>query len=153
MSQTKFQFPPLYEVAYVVKSVDKTVEYYQSMGMGPLGTKVLEMDSVYKGKKGKCKIKIGYLQGTVNLVLMEVLEGETPFGEFLKKRGEGLQHLGFVVKDMNEALAALAKAGVKPSLTTTMPGRAELAYMDTTKIGGAMFELCQPLITIPQPKA
>jgi len=48
--------------------------------------------------------------------LIQVLEGDTPYSDFLKEKGEGVQHLGFHTNDLKGLLAAFAKEGLEPCL-------------------------------------
>jgi hypothetical protein len=72
-------------------------------------------------------------------------EGETvshPFTDFLRERGEGAQHLGFEVNDLDGMLTKLAKEGIDPLFRVTLPDVA-LAFLNTDKIGGVQFELIE----------
>jgi len=129
----------------VVKDVDKTIEFYASCGMGPFRVVNLEIkDYTYKGKKGNCRLKVAMLDGPpVSIELIQVLEGETPHSDFLREKGEGVQHFGIHVDDLRGILAELAKEGIKPVFRGSIPNINEFAYMDTDKNGGVMFELSQ----------
>ncbi len=90
-------------------------------------------------------MKIGFYRADpIEIELIQVLEGETPHTEFLRERGEGLQHLRFSVDNLDEMLAKLAKQGIEPVFQHSYPEVGiSFAYLDTDKIGGVMFELIE----------
>ena len=62
--------------------------------------------------------------------------------EFLEEKGEGIQHIGFFVDDLDQETAKMAEKG----FTITQSGETptvKWAYFDTDKVGGASIELMQ----------
>lgn len=159
MSKTEsgFQLPPIHHMGLVVHDIDKAVEHYTRIGLGPFQVFEMEFpDFVYHGKLAPHRQKFGFSSTTPGIELMQVLEGETPNADFLKKRGEGIAHLAYFV-DVNEfegILAHLKKEGFEPiyyRLTSDMP----IAYFGTDVIGGVMIELIgaqAPDVKIPSEK-
>jgi 4-hydroxyphenylpyruvate dioxygenase-like putative hemolysin len=148
-------------VGIVVRDMDKAVEYYGSVfGLGPFTTEVYDLKSfAYRGKTASARVKaaIAY-SGPVFIELVQVLEGETVHTEFLRERGEGLQHVAFLVRNLDEKLKELAKSGVEPVMRLRIPidnpadqagtakkTRLELTevYLDSDKIGGTMIQLME----------
>jgi hypothetical protein len=74
---------------------------------------------------------------------MEPTGGETPYKEFLEKKGEGIFHIGCVVKDLNRSLEELAKIGVKVILKGEGDKGSGFAYLDTEEHCGINMELIQ----------
>jgi len=148
-------------VGIVVRDMDKAMEYYGSVfGLGPFTTEVYDLKSfAYRGKTASARVKaaIAY-SGPVFIELVQVLEGETVHTEFLRERGEGLQHVAFLVRNLDEKLKELAKSGVEPVMRLRIPidnpadqagtakkTRLELTevYLDSDKIGGTMIQLME----------
>jgi methylmalonyl-CoA/ethylmalonyl-CoA epimerase len=50
--------------------------------------------------------------GTSYIQLLAALGPDTPVGKFLDRRGEGVHHVGYRVRDVTETLDALRAAGV-----------------------------------------
>jgi hypothetical protein len=94
--------------------------------------------------------------------LVQVLEGETVHTEFLREKGEGLQHVAFLVRNLDEKLGELAKSGIEPVMRLRIPiepppapdpaaqgaskgKRMELTevYLNSNKVGGAMIQLME----------
>jgi len=139
----RVKLSPVEQIGIVVKDVDKTVEYYNStFGLGPFHIREVELKGfTYRDQLCDCRLKVAFTRsGPVEIELIQVLEGETPHTDFLRERGEGLQHLRFSVNDFPSAVPKLAKEGIKPVWHRGAP---VFAYLDTDKIGGVMFELLQ----------
>ena len=136
--------PPIEQIGIVVKDVDQAAGFFaSSFGWGPF--KIGEGDVKgfdYGGRTGDCRLKMAFARsGDVEIELIQVLEGETPHSDFLRRHGEGLQHLRFRVDDCDATVAALAKEGVEPLWSQKFPGIAAFAYMKTDKTSGLMVEL------------
>ena len=96
-----------------------------------------------RGQPSPCRLKVAFLRsGTIDIELIQVLEGETTHTEFLREKGEGVQHLGFRVDDIEGMLVELAKEGIEPVFHRMSP-QISFAYLNTDKIGGVMLELLE----------
>jgi methylmalonyl-CoA/ethylmalonyl-CoA epimerase len=159
---------PVHHIGIVVKDVDKAVQYYSSVfGLGPFQTQVYEMDErtkfTYRGRPARAKVKAALAQsGPITIELVEVLEGKTPHTEFLRKRGEGVQHVAFQVDSIDETLKELAKDGIEPILRYSMlieqpaPSKNDKGggtkpqvfevnevYLNSDRIGGTVIQLIE----------
>ena len=155
----------LSHIGIVVRDMDKAIDYYSSVfGLGPFTTKVYDLASfIYRGRTASARVKaaIAY-SGSVFIELVQVLEGETVHTEFLRQKGEGLQHIAFLTRNLDHTLTELAKSGVEPAMVlhipiepTTTPGgtepgaanrpRLELTevYLDSDHIGGTTIQLME----------
>lgn len=136
--------PPVEQIGIVVRDVDQAVEYFASaFGWGPFKIRESEMKGfTYDGRTGDCQLKMAFARsGNVEIELIEVLGGETPHSDFLRRHGEGMQHLRFRVDDCDGMMAALAQEGVDSLWSQRFPGSAAFAYMKTDKTSGLMVEL------------
>jgi len=141
---SRVKLPPLDQIGIVVKDVDQVMEYYTSVfGWGPFQVREVELKGfTYRNQPCDCRLKVAYLQsGPVQIELIQVLEGETPHTDFLRERGEGLQHLCFRVDDFAATAAELAREGIGP--VWHLPGVPVFAYVNSDDIGGVMFELVE----------
>jgi 4-hydroxyphenylpyruvate dioxygenase-like putative hemolysin len=162
---SKVTLGKLSHIGIVVRDIDKAMEYYGSVfGLGPFTTEIYDLKSfLYRGKSASAQVKaaIAY-SGPIFIELVQVLEGDTVHTEFLRERGEGLQHVAFLVRNLDEKLTELAKSGIEPAMrlripidttaptATAQPGttqktRLELTevYLDSDKIGGTMIQLME----------
>jgi methylmalonyl-CoA/ethylmalonyl-CoA epimerase len=59
-------------------------------------------------------VRIAFLRaGDVKIELLEPLGPESVIAKFIEKRGEGVHHIAFAVKDIRADMARLAAAGVQ----------------------------------------
>lgn len=146
--KTGVKLPAPDRVGIVVKDVDKAIDFYSSaFGWGPFQVLEAELEGFsYRGQRGSCRLKLAKLalarSVPIEIVLIQVLEGETPHTEFLRGKGEGMHHLTFRVDNLEDMLATLAKEGIEPVFSSNT-SRAAFAYLNSDKIGGVMFELLQ----------
>jgi catechol 2,3-dioxygenase-like lactoylglutathione lyase family enzyme len=72
-----------------------------------------EVKVVYRGKASDGQAKLAFFKlGQVVLELIEPVGGGTSWKQYLDEHGEGVQHLGFQVQDLNQAIAHAAQAGM-----------------------------------------
>lgn len=141
--ESKFQLPPMHHIGLVVKDVDKAVEHYTKIGLGPFQVFEREFpDFIYQGRPTYLRTKFGFNAGPPRIELLEEREGETPNADFLRKKGEGIVHLGFFVdvNDFEGMLANLKREGFNPVFQRTSAEQ-PVAYLNTDEIGGVMIEL------------
>jgi methylmalonyl-CoA epimerase len=140
------KLPPIEHIGIVVKDVEKAMESYGSvLGWGPF--EALEIDLkefTYRGHPCNARLKVALSQGgSVQIDLIEVLEGETPYSDFLREKGEGLHHLCCAaVDDLDSVLAELAAEGIEPVFHGALPDLGlRVAYVAGDKTEGVMIEL------------
>jgi len=150
-------------IGIVVKDLDAAMDYYGSVfGLGPFQTETYELKPfIYKGEPANARVRaaIAY-SGSVFIELVQVLEGETPHTEFLREKGEGIQHVAFLVRNLDQKLQELAKSGIEPVMRYRLlmdnpagsgeardeaGARVELneVYLNSDKIGGVMIQLME----------
>jgi methylmalonyl-CoA/ethylmalonyl-CoA epimerase len=140
------------QIAFVVKDLDKTVKYYHEVfGIGPWQFYTYEKPLVkkmsYHGKPGvhSNRIALSYF-GPSRIELIEVKEGDSVFNDHIKKHGYGVQHLGFLVENMEEALLQAKEAGfemLQDGSGFGLDGDGHYAYLDSEEDFGVMLELIE----------
>jgi methylmalonyl-CoA/ethylmalonyl-CoA epimerase len=144
--ESQFTLPPVHQLGYVVNDIEKACEYYESVfGTGPFSD-VIEVDmngAIFRGKPVNTTIKVAFVQsGDVQIELIQPVEGENPYTEFLEERGEGIHHLAYQVEDMDAMKTLFTEKVGEPVFHRDM-GIMEFAYFDTSEVGGLMIEfLC-----------
>ncbi len=143
---SNMKLPPIEHIGIVVRDVEKAMESYSSvLGWGPFEAFEIEMKNfTYRGRPGDARLKVALSQGgAVQLDLIEVLEGETPYSDFLREKGEGLQHLCCAaVDDLDRVLAELTAEGIEAVYHGDLPDLGlRVAYAAGDKTGGVMIEL------------
>jgi 4-hydroxyphenylpyruvate dioxygenase-like putative hemolysin len=138
---------PVEQVGIVVEDIEKAVEYYGStFGWGPFSISEVSLEGcLYRGKPTDVRLKMAMAQsGPIEIELIQVLEGESIHSEFLREKGEGLQHVRFTVDNLDDILAEWAKVGIEPVWQHSFPEIGiSWAYVNTDAIGGVMAELIE----------
>ena len=144
--ESQFTLPPVYQLGYVVRDIEKACRYYESVfGTGPFSNVIdVNMDgALLRGKPVETTIKVAFVQsGDVQIELIEPVVGKNLYTEFLETRGEGIHHLAYKVDDMEAVKAVYTEKVGEPVFSRDM-GIMEFAYFDTSEVGGLMIEfLC-----------
>lgn len=132
------------QVGIVVKSIDETIKYYQKVfGFGPFEIMNVDYpDATYFGETAGYRGKRAFFQlGYIEIELIELISGKTIHEAFLKEKGEGLHHIGFEVRNLEESKRNAEKAGLKVIQSFTRQDGSGFAYLDTDRTGGVIFEL------------
>ncbi len=137
-------FSEMIQVGVVVKDMEKTIARLNSLGFGPFKPKIFPPDAEqwFHGQPMDAKFKIYSTQiGPMEFELIQPLEGKSPHQEFLDRKGEGIQHIAFAVKDLEGQVNKLTQKGSKVELKANLQD-ANVAYMDLD-VGGLVVELIQ----------
>ncbi|HEX6940124.1 MAG TPA: methylmalonyl-CoA epimerase [Longimicrobiales bacterium] len=83
--------------------------------------------------------------GIGRLELLEPISPDSPVARHLEKRGPGLHHLAYRVRDLEATLARLAAAGVRLIDERPRPGAHGrlVAFLHPRSTGGVLIELVQ----------
>ena len=136
----------LCQVAIVVRDIDKTVAFYSEVfGIGPFEIcEVTFSNATYYGQKAGYRGKRAFAKmGPVTLELIELIDGKTIHEDFLNEKGEGLHHIGFAVDNLTKCEEEVRSAGLKVIQGMKREDGTGFAYVDSDRIGGAVFELIQ----------
>ena len=140
------------QVAIVVPNLEEAVEnYWQLFGIGPWHFytygKPLVKRMTYHGEPAEyaMRIALSYL-GPLRIELIEPLEGDTVYADFIEEHGYGVHHFGLLVEDMERALAQAASAGLAMTQDGSgfgLDGDGHYAYLDTEHKLGVTLELIE----------
>jgi methylmalonyl-CoA/ethylmalonyl-CoA epimerase len=84
--------------------------------------------------------------GENHVELLRPLDGETPVGRFLSKRGPGLHHVAYQVADVQATLDTLRDRGLRlidEAPRTGIRG-SRVAFLHPESSGGVLTEIVQP---------
>ena len=84
--------------------------------------------------------------GENHVELLRPLDGESPVGRFLSKRGPGLHHVAYQVADVQATLDALRDRGLRLIDETPRTGirGSRVAFLHPESSGGVLTEIVQP---------
>jgi len=140
------------QVAIIVEDLDRAVEnYWKLFGIGPWHIytygKPLVKEMTYGGEPAdyKMRVALSYL-GSTRIELIEMMEGQTVYADFVEAHGYGVHHFGVLVEDMEEALAEAEAAGLRMTMDGAgfgLDGDGHYAYLDTENEIGVTIELIE----------
>ena len=136
-------FRLLHHVCIVVRDLDKSQAYYESLGVGPWTDfpplevfrnelKVPDVEAFMGLRFRWCNLD------NVQLQLCEPGPGGSPQRAFLEARGEGVFHLGFTVNDLDAVERDAVKLGLSPWMRGRLPDRSGFTYFDTREQGAGV---------------
>jgi catechol 2,3-dioxygenase-like lactoylglutathione lyase family enzyme len=140
------------QVAIIVPDLDAAVEAYWSLfGIGPWHIytygRPLVKEMTYYGEPGdyQMRVALSYL-GPTRIELIEIMEGDTVYADFVEEHGYGVHHFGVLVEDMQEALRRAEAAGLSMIMDGAgfgEDGDGHYAYLDTEERIGVTVELIE----------
>jgi methylmalonyl-CoA/ethylmalonyl-CoA epimerase len=124
-------------IGIAVKDLGQALKFYRDI----LGVELAGTEEV-----AEQKVRVAFLPvGESKIELLESTDPEGPVAKFIAARGEGIQHIAFRVRDIEEKLRQLKELGVK--LIDEQPrygaGGARIAFIHPKAAGGVLVELCQ----------
>ena len=124
-------------IGIAVKNLEEAMKYYEDV----LGLKCYAVEEVEDQK-----VKTAFFQiGQTKIELLETTDPEGPIGKFIEKRGEGIHHLAFAVKNLPSALNELKEKEIK--LIDLSPRRGaeglDIAFIHPKSTYGVLTELCE----------
>ena len=83
--------------------------------------------------------------GQTKIELLESTDPESPIGKFLEKKGEGIHHIAFAVKDIENALAETEANGVQLIDKQSRKGAEgmSIGFLHPKSTFGVLTELCE----------
>ncbi|MEJ2596147.1 MAG: methylmalonyl-CoA epimerase [bacterium] len=124
-------------IGIAVKSLEESIPFYEEV----FGLKCYAIEEVKDQK-----VKTAFFQiGNTKIELLESTDPEGPIGKFIEKRGQGIHHMAFAVKGINEALEEVRQKGVR--LIDEKPRRGaeglDIAFLHPKSTFGVLTELCE----------
>jgi methylmalonyl-CoA/ethylmalonyl-CoA epimerase len=145
-NQPQIKLPEIEQVSVLAWDLQKSMEsLWNTFGIGPWAVYVFEPSALtemtYRGREGRFGMQTARAKwGITEIELIQPLEGENIYTDFLKEHGETVHHLGwFKVENMAETIEQMEKLGF-PCLMSGRTYRARFAYFDTTKVLGTILE-------------
>jgi methylmalonyl-CoA/ethylmalonyl-CoA epimerase len=122
-------------VGIVVKDWKKTMEYYMSLGIFDIPP---QDEVVMEGKKIKI-IGADIFLGPLWIEVFQPVSGDSLQQKFLDEHGEGLNHIGYEVPDLQKARAIMTAKGVPVAFHI----KDRATYYQTGESGNMLIELLQ----------
>lgn len=137
----------MYQVCVVVSDLDRTVAFYESLGIGPFreGPSAHTTVRRIRGADSPQTELAGRITqlGDLELELIQPIAGPSIQREFLDARGEGAIHVCAYTDDLRGDIDWMAARDVDVISYGELSDGGSFAYFDTQKIGGLVLELYQ----------
>jgi methylmalonyl-CoA/ethylmalonyl-CoA epimerase len=125
-------------VGVAVEDIDAALALYRD---------ALGMSLIHRERVAEQGVDAALLDvGDGHIELLQPLGPETPVGRFLARRGPGLHHVAYRVASVEDALGALAGAGLRlidEQPRTGIRG-SRVAFLHPASTGGVLTEIVQP---------
>ncbi|MDR2882861.1 MAG: methylmalonyl-CoA epimerase [Alistipes sp.] len=123
-----------------VKSLDEAIPYYENV----LGMTCYNIEEVTDQKVRTAFFKVG----DTKIELLEPTSPESTIAKFIENRGEGIHHIAYAVKEIENALAEVEEKGVRLIDKTPRAGAEgmTIAFLHPKSTQGVLTELCEPSV-------
>lgn len=150
----KLEFNSFMHIGVVVNSIEAALEKmkaiavfddYNIVDFPPKQLNREEVQLFYHGEKKWYTARFCFIpMGNTEIELIEPLEGESVWKDFLREKGEGIHHLKYEVESLNEAMDFFKSKGIACTQYGSAVGKnlgKTWAYFDTTKELGYVIEI------------
>lgn len=124
-------------IGIAVKNLKESIQYWEKV----FGLKCYAVEEV-KDQKVKTAF---FMVGQTKIELLESTDSEGPIGKFIEKKGEGIHHMAFAVKDLENALAETEANGIQ--LIDKQPRKGaeglHIGFLHPKSTFGVLTELCE----------
>ncbi len=124
-------------IGIAVKNLAQAIELWENL----LGIPCYNIEEV-----AEQKVKTAFFRvGDTKIELLESTDAEGPIGKFIDKRGEGVHHLAFAVKGLENELIRVNNEGLQ--LIDHKPRQGaeglSIAFLHPKSTNGVLVELCE----------
>lgn len=124
-------------IGIAVNSLDEAIPYYEKV----LGLKCYSIEEV-KDQKVKTAF---FMVGQTKIELLESTDPEGPIGKYMAKKGQGIHHLAFAVKNIQDSLNHVKENGVQ--LIDQQPRKGaenlDIGFLHPKSTFGVLTEFCE----------
>ena len=124
-------------IGIAVNSLDEAIPFYEEV----LGLKCYSIEEVADQKVRTAFFKVGQTK----IELLESTDPSGPVSKFIEKRGEGIHHIAFAVKELEDKLKKAESSGVRLIDTSPRKGAEglDIAFLHPKSTFGVLTELCE----------
>ncbi|MFC2152663.1 methylmalonyl-CoA epimerase [Bacteroidota bacterium] len=124
-------------IGIAVKNLEESIKYYEEV----LGLKCYNIEEVKDQKVKTAFFKVG----EVKIELLESTDSEGPIGKFIERKGEGIHHIAFAVKNIEEKLKHAEENGIQLIDKASRKGAEglDIAFLHPKSTFGVLTELCE----------
>jgi methylmalonyl-CoA/ethylmalonyl-CoA epimerase len=124
-------------IGIAVRNLGASIGFYEKI----LGLRCYNTEEVADQKVKTAFFKVG----KTKIELLESTDPEGPIAKFIEKRGEGIHHIAFAVKDIEKNLKLAGDKGVQ--LIDIVPRKGaeglDIAFIHPKSTSGVLIEICE----------
>jgi catechol 2,3-dioxygenase-like lactoylglutathione lyase family enzyme len=145
------------QVGIVVRDAAATARrYWEDLGVGPWRFYTIDPRNTpgmtLRGRPVEHAFRAALARvGAIELELIQPLDGDSLYAEFLELHGEGVQHLAFGTEDLARTLEVLGDRGYREVQGGRTFGTGRYVYLDTDERLGTLTELGERAGELPPP--
>ena len=127
-------------IGIAVKDLDSSIKFYEEI----LGLKCYNIETI-----NDQKVKTAFFMvGQTKIELLESTDENGPIGKFIEKKGEGIHHLAFAVKNIDSILPQIEDKGIQLIDKVSRKGAEGLniAFLHPKSTQGVLMEICEKKI-------
>jgi methylmalonyl-CoA/ethylmalonyl-CoA epimerase len=125
-------------IGVAVTSIDDALPVYRALGL----------EEKHREEVASQKVLTAFLPaGESRIELLEPTSEDSPVAKFLAKRGPGVHHICFGVRDIEAAVAELAGRGFRLINSSPAPGAdgKKIVFLHPDAGNGVLIELCEEM--------
>ncbi len=136
------------QFGYVYKDIEKQAKIMENVFNMPKFNFLPPMTGAvtYRGTDTEIKIKLGFSRYfNLQIELIQLIEGENIYKEFLDHGREGFHHVSCSVKQIESYLKHFKELGIEVVFSGRIPGSRMFAYLNTEDQLGILLEIQGPI--------
>ena len=145
MEEIKFSELKIGQLGYVYKNIEKQAKLMEeTLGLPKFQIiDVPNLDTKFRDKRTIVDIKVGFSQfGMFELELIQWVDGDSIYKEFLEQGKEGLHHYGVYVENLESYSTKMKEMGFQ-SVNASQFVNLKWDYFDTTDVLGVCLEFIE----------
>jgi methylmalonyl-CoA/ethylmalonyl-CoA epimerase len=124
-------------IGIAVSNLQASIDFYEKI----FGLQCYNIEEVEEQKVRTAFFRVG----ETKIELLESTDPQGPVGKFIEKRGEGIHHIAFAVKDIESLLENAEDQGIM--LIDKVPRKGaeklDIAFFHPRSTSGALIEVCE----------
>lgn len=124
-------------IGIAVRDLESSIEIYENI----FGLKCYKIEEVPEQKVRMAFFRVGQTK----IELLETTDKEGPIGKFIEKRGEGIHHIAFAVKDIESQLQSAENNGgvLIDRVARKGADNMDIAFIHPKSTSGVLVEICE----------
>lgn len=130
---------PLDHIGLAVRDLDRTTDRFSQLG---------DIKIIGEEELPSQQVIVRFIQqGDHKIELLQSTSVTSPVARFLEKRGEGIHHLAFRVKNIHQEMQRLRDSGLEILQDQPIVGAMNkwVFFIHPRSMGGTLIEICQPV--------